>query len=404
MMTNIITYTLSNHFLSQDGTVFRKRFPLTLLTISILLTGCTVTPGAYMSTSGKNVVDTGDRDITKLVDIYPISPKLLDDMYTAPTIAKPNAQLEKQLTHYEYRVGAGDVLTITVWDHPELTIPAGSYRSAQDSGNWVHSDGTIYYPYIGKVKVIGKTVTEIRTLISNRLATYIESPQVDVSIAAFRSQKMYVSGEVAKPGTLPITNVPLTILEAFNNAGGLTEKADWDNVVLTRNGKEIKVSLQALVQYGDLTQNYLMMPGDVLYVPRNDGQKVFVMGEVGQPTTLTIDRAGMSITEALSKASGIDQTTANATGVFVIRPIKNQPAEDKELEALLPKKMAAVYQLDLSDATSLVMGTEFKLQPYDLVYVTAAPVVRWNRLITQLLPTIATYNQLTEGTKRIHDW
>lgn len=381
-----------------------KHLSLTLLTASILLTGCTVTPGAYISTSGKNVVDTGDRDITKLVDIYPISPKLLDDMYTAPTIAKPNAQLEKQLTHYEYRVGAGDVLTITVWDHPELTIPAGSYRSAQDSGNWVHSDGTIYYPYIGKVKVIGKTVTEIRTLISNRLATYIESPQVDVSIAAFRSQKMYVSGEVAKPGTLPITNVPLTILEAFNNAGGLTEKADWDNVVLTRNGKEIKVSLQDLVQYGDLTQNYLMLPGDVLYVPRNDSQKVFVMGEVGQPTTLTIDRAGMSITEALSKASGIDQNTANATGVFVIRPIKNQPAEDKELEALLPKKMAAVYQLDLSDATSLVMGTEFKLQPYDLVYVTAAPVVRWNRLITQLLPTIASYNQLTEGTKRIHDW
>ncbi|MEY0014165.1 polysaccharide export protein [Providencia rettgeri] len=380
-----------------------KRLSVAVLMLTAL-TGCTVTPGAYMSTSGKNVVDTGDRDITKLVDIYPISPKLLDDMYTAPTIAKPNAQLEKQLTHYEYRVGAGDVLTITVWDHPELTIPAGSYRSAQDSGNWVHSDGTIYYPYIGKVKVIGKTVTEIRTLISNRLATYIESPQVDVSIAAFRSQKMYVSGEVAKPGTLPITNEPLTILEAFNNAGGLTEKADWDNVVLTRNGKEIKVSLQDLVQYGDLTQNYLMLPGDVLYVPRNDSQKVFVMGEVGQPTTLTIDRAGMSITEALSKASGIDQNTANATGVFVIRPIKNQPAEDKELEALLPKKMAAVYQLDLSDATSLVMGTEFKLQPYDLVYVTAAPVVRWNRLITQLLPTIATYNQLTEGTKRIHDW
>ncbi|MBQ0211087.1 polysaccharide export protein [Providencia rettgeri] len=380
-----------------------KRLSVAVLMLTAL-TGCTITPGAYMSTSGKNVVDTGDRDITKLVDIYPISPKLLDDMYTAPIIAKPNSQLEKQLTNYEYRVGAGDVLTITVWDHPELTIPAGSYRSAQDSGNWVHSDGTIYYPYIGKVKVIGKTVTEIRTLISNRLATYIESPQVDVSIAAFRSQKMYVSGEVAKPGTLPITNVPLTILEAFNNAGGLTEKADWDNVVLTRNGKETKISLQSLVQYGDLTQNHLMLSGDVLYVPRNDSQKVFVMGEVGQPTTLTIDRAGMSITEALSKASGIDQNTANATGVFVIRPIKNQPAEDKELEALLPKKMAAVYQLDLSDATSLVMGTEFKLQPYDLVYVTAAPVVRWNRLITQLLPTIASYNQLTEGTKRIHDW
>ncbi len=383
--------------------MFIKRLSVAVLMITAL-TGCTVTPGVYMSNSGKNIVDTGDRDIAKFVDIYPISPKLLDELYTPHDIAKPNPSLDQQLAGYEYRIGVGDVLNITVWDHPELTIPAGSYRSASDSGNWVHSDGTIYYPYIGTVKVIGKTVTEIRTQVSNSLSKYIESPQVDVSIAAFRSQKMYVSGEVAKPGTLPITNVPLTVLEAFNNAGGLTEKADWENVVLTRNGKEIKVSLQALVQYGDQTQNHLMIPGDVLYVPRNDAQKVFVMGEVGKPTTLTIDRAGMSITEALSKADGINQETANATGVFVIRPLKEQTSGDKELDALLPKKMAAVYQLDLSDATSLVMGTEFKLKPYDLVYVTAAPVVRWNRLITQLLPTIATYNQLTEGTKRIRDW
>ncbi|MEQ5186378.1 polysaccharide export protein [Providencia alcalifaciens] len=374
------------------------------ITMSILISGCHLVPGTYISTSGKMLVDTGERDINQLVDIYPISPKLLSEMQIFPVIAKPNPQLEAQLAGYDYRVGVGDVLAITVWNHPELTIPAGAYRSAADSGNWVHADGTIYYPYIGKVSVLGKTISEIRRLVSTRLAAYLEAPQIDVSIAAFRSQKIYVSGEVTKPGSLPITNVPLTILEAFNTAGGLTEKADWDNVILTRGGKEIKISLQSLIQYGDLTQNYLMLSGDVLYVPRNDAQKVFVMGEVGQPSTLTIDRAGMSITEALSKANGLSQTTASATGIFVIRLThKSVPTAGSEDEQSL-SKMAVIYQLDLSDATSLVMGTEFKLQPYDLVYVTAAPVVRWNRLITQLLPTIASYNQLAEGTKRIYAW
>ena len=371
---------------------------------SALIAGCQIVPGTYISTSEKTIINTGKHDINTLVDIYPISPQLLNEMQIAPVIAKPNPQLEKQLATYDYRVGVGDVLAITVWDHPELTIPAGSYRSAADSGNWVHSDGTIYYPYIGKVSVIGKTISEIRKLVSLRLAAYIETPQVDVSIAAFRSQKMYVSGEVIKAGALPITNIPLTLLEAFNTAGGLTENADWNNVVLTRNGKEIKISLQSLVQYGDLTQNHLMQPNDVLYVPRNDAQKVFVMGEVEQPATLTIDRAGMSITEALSKSSGFNQTTASATGIFVIRPINKQAPNNHMPNELSPQKIAVIYQLDLSDATALVMGTKFKLQPYDLVYVTAAPIVRWNRLITQLLPTITSYNLLTESTKRIYNW
>lgn len=349
-----------------------------------LLSGCAFAPGSHMDP------DKAGEDLNGRVEFHQISPQLVANMRTVQSTPQVNQQLELDQADYDYRVGRGDVLMITVWNHPELTIPAGSMRNAEEAGNWVHNDGTIFYPYIGRVHVDGKRLTEIQELLTSRLAEYIEAPQVEVNVAAFRSKRIYVTGEVNQPGTVPVTNIPMTLLDVINASGGITEHADWDSVVLTRGGAEQRFSFKDLYQRGDTTQNTLLQHGDIVHVERNDINKVFVLGEVMNASSVPMNRVRMSLAESLAEAGGIDEQRADARGIFVFR----QAPEGAE-------HLVDVYQLNVRQATSYILADQFELQSRDIVFVTAAPVARWNRVISLLMPTVTGLYQISRTDREI---
>lgn len=354
-----------------------------------LLCGCAAAPGGHIRYKAKSDA------LDAVVDIEPIDLDLVEsfraDQAAAAGIAAQNFA-DPVDTKYDYLIGPSDILSVVVYDHPELTIPAGNERSAAESGNVVHSDGTIFYPYIGVVDVAGRTARDVRSEIQHRLSRFIADPQVEVKVAEFNARKAYITGQVTRPGVLRITNVPLRILDALSAVGGLGPNANWHEIILTRKGKEERLSVYQMLTLGDRAQNYLLQDGDVLHVPDAVSRQVHVMGEVNRPLALNMGNSRVSLTNAIAQAGGIREGTANAAGIFVVR--RNAPESEK---------FATVYQLNARNATAFVLGSEFMLQPMDVVYVTAAPVSRWNRVLSQLLPSLSSIYQFSQVGRNIDD-
>ncbi len=101
--------------------MMKSKMKLMPLLVSVtLISGCTVLPGSNMSTMGKDVIkqQDADFDLDKMVNVYPLTPRLIDQLRPRPNVARPNMTLESEIANYQYRVGPGDVLNVTVWDHP----------------------------------------------------------------------------------------------------------------------------------------------------------------------------------------------------------------------------------------------------------------------------------------------
>jgi polysaccharide export outer membrane protein len=359
--------------------------------VFLTMTGCTIIPGSHFEGIKSGDQTTNIEQELERINIQIIDSSLINQQKQAkPKVKAPSSLISIDTSNYEYKLGVGDVITVGVWDHPELTIPAGTQRTAEFDGFKVQADGTVTYAYAANIPAAGRTISEIRQELVARLARVIENPQVDVKIISFKSQKAYVTGEVTKPGVYPVTDIPLTLIDALNHAGGLTERADWRTVTFTRGNSTEVIKLNDFYANGDISQNRLLQHGDIVHVSRDDTQKVFVLGDVKRAGTVDVTRYGLNLAQALSDMGGLNENTADANGVFVLR--KRNLATDGII--------ADVYQLNAKNIASLVLAEQFQLQPHDIVYVTSAPLARWNRVISLLLPSIATLDSVDDITTK----
>lgn len=330
-------------------------------------------PGQNLDTERLLQEDSAESSRVQLVQI---TPKLL----TVEAATRQEEAVPEALASFRpesYQIGAGDLLYITVWDHPELTSPAGQQQQTDANGRLVRPDGTLFYPYVGTLRVSGRTIEDVRKTITSALAAYVEEPQVDIAVLRFASQRVILNGAFIKAGPQPITTTPLALMEAIGAAQLDTLNADLSGLTLQRDNQVFHLNLDALntAQGADLYNLYLK-DGDRIYLPYNDRKKVYLMGEVNAPRALTFKTREMNLADALGSVGGLNQTTANGKAVYVIRGVED-----------LEKQRATVFQLDANSPTAFILAQQFQLQPQDVVYVGPAGVTRWNRLISQLLPS-----------------
>lgn len=275
-----------------------------------------------------------------------------------------------------YRIGPQDVLLVTVWDHPELTLPLGQFRSDAATGSVVDEDGYLYYPYVGRVKVGGLTSVAARELLTQKLDSVLQKPQVDLKVVAYRSQKVFISGEVRNPGAYNITDIPFSLSEAINRSGGFLPTADESRVDISRGNRVWTVDFLDLLSRGNLIDRVILQDGDSIQVHHRSEAPVYVLGEVRNPSPVPSFNGRLTLAQALSEAGGISNLSADARSIYVLRRGKGDNAVD-------------VYHLDGYNPVSLIMADRFQLEPRDVVYVDAGKLVRWNRVVSLLIPSTA---------------
>ena len=252
----------------------------------------------------------------------------------------------------------GDELQIQVLNMPELsaTIP-------------VRPDGMISAMLIGDVRAAGQTVNELKESLSQAYGQHYRNPKVAVFARSFNNQTIYVTGEVVRPGGIPLAPA-MTAMQAVAQAGGLLRTAMQDEVVILRQSpggvkRPITVKLGEVVK--GTAPDILLQSADTIYVPKTD-IRIFVGGEVGKPGLLPLE-GDLTALSAVINAGGFLET-ASTRGALLIR--KKGELKPEVIKLRLDQVMKGE-------------GVDTQLQPFDIVFVPKSNIAKVDKAVDQYI-------------------
>lgn len=290
-------------------------------------------------------------------------------------VTAPAVEDEDDFT--DYRVGAGDVLSISV---PGLLERNNRNRNdsylRDDRGDTlgsfrVYTSGKILLPLVSGVEVAGLTVEEIQAKLIDVFSSFIKKPVVTVEILEFKSQPLYLLGKFNRPG-LYYLDRPTRLLHGLALGSGLSDNANLRGARLVRADHIQPVDIYQLLYSNDYKQNVQLRSGDTIYVPGNEDQQVFVFGQIKKSGAVPMDNGRLNLVQALS-AAGVGALPYDDSHIRIIR-------------SLTPTR----GQLLVVDLGKIINGQSLPLalMDGDIIYVPKTAMGGWNEAIHEILPSL----------------
>jgi polysaccharide export outer membrane protein len=295
------------------------------------------------------------------------------------------------------RFGVGDVLGITIFEAGAggLFIPL---ETAVRSGNYVtlpsqevDVQGNISVPYAGSIRAQGRTAIEVQNAVVDALKDLALKPQAVVSMVAQRASSFSVLGDVRGAGRFPALPSGERILEAIARAGGLIFPGNESWVVFERDKRRVLVPFGAIVDVP--ANNIFVRPNDIIYVYR-EPQTFLAFGASGRQAQVPFDAWRVSLAEAVAKANGLTDLSADPGAVFLYRGEPRDVAMELgvDVSRFNGPIVPVIYNLNLRDPAGYFLASKFEIRNKDVIYVSNASSVEVSKFLTYVRLIIGTVN------------